>query len=209
MNVPNYTGNSNREKANAKDKKVVPQVLETPPVRKPPGRIERFAKLFIAGNFGEVRTSVFADIVVPSLKDLLFDSLNEAARGYLYGDTRRTTRSRAHPHYREFTDYSRPSRVGPRADNPGRRTSIDRATHDFSNLIFGSSGEAEAAIDALTRLIEQYGAATVADFYETVGLTSDFPDHTYGWTDIRGSGIHRVREGYILRLPKTIQLDTK
>jgi hypothetical protein len=50
--------------------------------------------------------------------------------------------------------------------------------------------------------VSQYEQATVNDLYELVGVSGNFTDENYGWTDIRGAGITRIRGGYLLDLPK-------
>ena len=46
-----------------------------------------------------------------------------------------------------------------------------------------------------------------ADFYDIVGVTSEFTDNKYGWTSIRKAGIKPVREGFLIVLPRTRVLD--
>ena len=79
----------------------------------------------------------------------------------------------------------------------------DKATHNFDGIILESRREAEEVIDRLGDLIDNYDAATVSDLYELVGITGSFTDDKWGWTDIRSAGIRRVREGYLLQLPRT------
>ena len=53
----------------------------------------------------------------------------------------------------------------------------------------------------------EFEQATVADLYELAGITSSFTDNKWGWMDLRGANVKRVREGYQLNLPKPILLD--
>ena len=56
-------------------------------------------------------------------------------------------------------------------------------------------------------LCETYGQVTVADLYDLVGISGSFTDNNYGWTDMREASVRRVRDGYILSLPRPRQLD--
>jgi hypothetical protein len=76
-----------------------------------------------------------------------------------------------------------------------------RARHDFDEIVLESRTEAEEVIDRLFDLVSRYESATVADLYELVGLASSHTDHKWGWTDLRGAGVSRVRGGYLLDLP--------
>ena len=82
-----------------------------------------------------------------------------------------------------------------------------RASHDFDEIILASRVEAEEVIDRLFDLVSRYESATVADLYEMVGVTGNFTDDKWGWTNIRGAGVTRVRNGFLLDLPRPEPLD--
>ena len=44
--------------------------------------------------------------------------------------------------------------------------------------------------------------ATVRDLYEMVGIRAAHTDEKYGWVDIRDARVDRVRDGYVLDLPR-------
>lgn len=76
-----------------------------------------------------------------------------------------------------------------------------RARHDFDEIVLTSRAEAEDVIDRLFDLVGKYDTASVADLYELVGFDSAHTDYKWGWTDLRGAGVAKVREGYLLDLP--------
>lgn len=47
----------------------------------------------------------------------------------------------------------------------------------------------------------------MTDFYNAMGMTAEFTDDNYGWTDLTGIRVRKIRDGYILDLPRTEQLD--
>lgn len=50
---------------------------------------------------------------------------------------------------------------------------------------------------------------TVADFYETAGVSGDYLTNKYGWVnehDISHAKIYRVPSGYMVEFPNPIQL---
>jgi hypothetical protein len=67
--------------------------------------------------------------------------------------------------------------------------------------------EAEEVIDRLFDVVSRYETATVADLYEMVGVTGNYTDDKWGWTDLRGASVQRVRNGYLLDLPRPEPLD--
>jgi hypothetical protein len=73
--------------------------------------------------------------------------------------------------------------------------------------VIASRQEAEEVLDRMYDLISQYDAVTVAELYELTGLESSHTDQKWGWEDLRGSGVGRVRGGgYLLELPEPISL---
>jgi hypothetical protein len=82
-----------------------------------------------------------------------------------------------------------------------------RATHDFNEVVIPDRGQAEQVLDTLVDVVSTYGVATVYDLYELLGITGDFPDQKWGWDDLRASRVDRVRDGYLLNLPRPKPVD--
>ena len=59
----------------------------------------------------------------------------------------------------------------------------------------------------MNELIDNYGMATVADFYDLAGLTGEYTSNNYGWTNIRSAEVVRARDGYIIKMPKAMPID--
>jgi len=75
------------------------------------------------------------------------------------------------------------------------------------DIILRTRGEGEAVIASLSDLIEDYGVASVADLYDLVGITGSFTDNKYGWTNLRTASVTRVRDGFLLNLPRPTPID--
>jgi hypothetical protein len=56
-------------------------------------------------------------------------------------------------------------------------------------------------------LLKDYELVSISDLYSIVGLTASYIDNKWGWTDLNGSQVRRVRDGYVLELPKVESLD--
>ena len=48
---------------------------------------------------------------------------------------------------------------------------------------------------------------TVADMYDMADVPAPFTSSKYGWTNISRAETKRVRDGYILELPKAMPID--
>lgn len=76
-----------------------------------------------------------------------------------------------------------------------------RARHDFGELVFDTRVEAEEVLDAMFNEISQYDVVTVRALLELCDYETNAVDRRWGWTDIRGTDIVRMRDGsYLLDL---------
>jgi len=145
---------------------------------------------------------VFFDVIIPAAKSMLADATSQFIERILFGSSRRSSGGR-----QGYTSYNKmyESRSRPGYSKPNRPeiSQHGRATHNFGEVILSSRGEAEHVLDSLTNLVDEYGVATVSDLYDLVGITGNFTDDKWGWYDLRGSAISRIREGYLINLPQT------
>lgn len=167
----------------------------------------QFSEVFVAGDVKTATHYVIFDVVLPAAKDLLVDAISSGFEKLIFGEGRRRYRGMTTPQSGPYghINYSRYSMASPET----RMTSAERvlsrqarARHDFDEIILDSRTEAEEVIDRLFDLVGSYGSATVADLYELVGLASTHIDHKWGWTDLQGAGVDRIRHGYLLDLPE-------
>ena len=101
---------------------------------------------------------------------------------------------------RSYSGYSKPPWETDRGDRAISRQA--RATHNFDEIILATRVEAETTLEQLYDVIAKYQVVSVADMYEMVGAKAYATDNKWGWTDLRGAGVQRIREGYLLNLPK-------
>lgn len=204
-----YKGNSHSAKPESKQpKRKAQKVVSVPPIKSKPPLGSRVKSLFVGEDARSVGSYLLIDVVVPAAKDLIFDIFTEGASRTLYGDSAGRTSRAGSPPWRAHTPYNKVSSRSRTTREPERGLDRrDRAVHDFSNLRFKNAGEAERVIDGLASLIEEYGVATVNDFYDSVGLTGEFVDDSHGWDNLRGATVRRVRDGYLINLPPTKPID--
>lgn len=117
----------------------------------------------------------------------------------LYGESG-SNKKRSNSSYVSYRDYS------DRRDDR-HRDNRTRTGYGYDDLILDTRGEAEEVLSRMDELIETYGVATVADLYDLVGKSCNYTDNKYGWTNIRNSEAVRVRDGYLLKLPKALPIN--
>lgn len=195
-----YKGNSNRSKIgdNESPKKLEKIVNGTAKVKKKSG-ITKFADAIISEDASNVKSYILMDVLIPSLKKAVSDIITNGIEMLLYGESggnRRRDDRTDRVSYGKYYDRGR--------DDTRRRT---RATYEYDDIILPTRGEAERVLDRLDESLIEYGTVSVGDLYDLVGITGSYTDYKYGWTDLRPARTERVRDGYLLRMPRAVPLD--
>lgn len=212
MERPEFPPNSEASRRQIEENKELPRVTTgDPTVRRRPLR-KQFKDVFIAGDTRSAVRYAVMDVVLPMARDLVFEAVSEGFNKLIFGESRRyrgTTRPQSGDYgYVAYNRYTTPNLPASRMTSPQRALSRQaRAQHDFDEIVLDSRAEAEQVIDELFEVVSRYESASVADLYQLVGLPSHHTDHKWGWTDLHGSGVSRVRGGYLLDLPDPEPLD--
>lgn len=207
-----FPTNSMSSKDPVPEPKKIEKVIEGKVIRRKKPFTKRFAEVFIGGDSRTVGSYLLYDVLLPATKDTIADLMSQGVERMLFGEVKSTSRRPANRRGAGgYVSYNRYSQSTPPWDtgrkeprNPTRRS---RANHDFDEIILDTRTEAEEVIDRLFDLISRYESATVADLYELVGVTGNYTDDKWGWIDIRGADVTRVRNGYLLNLPRPEPLD--
>jgi len=139
--------------------------------------------------------------LVPAIKKAISDIVTNGIDMILYGGTGRTksNSTASKVSYRSYYDGG-----NGRRDYSATRT---KTGYNYDDIILDNRGEAEDVLSRMDELISTYGLVSVADLYDLVGVTGNYTDNKYGWTDIRSASVIRVRDGYMLKLPKALPLN--
>ena len=161
--------------------------------------------MFVSEDASKVKSYILMDVLVPTIKKAISDIVKNGVDMILYGEV---GQSKKHTYastvsYRDY--YDNGSRSVSRFDDPSRARV--RAGYSFDDVILETRGEAEEVLSSMDELIETYGSVSVADMYDLIGETCPYTAYKYGWTNIRNAEIVRVRDGYIIRMPKAMPID--
>lgn len=199
-----YKPNSHRSKETGQstfpDKKVK-KVISGSARSKKKGEIQRFADIFISEDAATVKSYILMEILIPAIKKAVSDIVVSGIDMILYGEAGRPEKSTnaSKVSYRNYYD-----KDGGRRNYSSSKT---RSGYDYDDIILDNRGEAEDVLFRMDELIESYGLVSVADLYDLVGISSNYTDNKYGWTDIRSAKVVRVRDGYLLKFPKALPLN--
>lgn len=145
----------------------------------------------------DIKSHILDDLVIPTIKDAIMDTVGILLGRGRYSGSRRDRPIADRVSYGKF--YS----------DSGSRTTPARTSTVFNTdeVVFGNKGDAEFVLDRLYEMLEQYKVVRVTDFYDLAGVTADYTAQRYGWSSLHGSRVERVRDGYIVELPRAMALD--
>ena len=202
--MENYKPNSHKSKEENKalpdEREKLEKIIKgTAKTKK--NEMRKLRDVFISEDVKSVKSYILMDVLVPAIKDAIEDIVTNGIRMVLRGETSaRKSSSASKISYNRIYDNKRDNDRFARDSSPSIRYSYD-------DIVLESRGEAEDVITRMEEIIEEYGFVRVADLYDLVGITGDYTDNKYGWTSIRSAEPVRVRNGYMLRLPRAVPLN--
>lgn len=196
-----YKPNSNKYKEEKAlvEKKKVEKVVTGKVMMKKEGFFSKMFKGFISEDAKDVKSYVFMDVLIPAMKKAISDIVTDGIDIILYGESRgkrgRSTAERVS--YRSYYD----------RNDSYRRPVANYNTFAFNNVVLQSRGEGEEVLARMDELIDTYGVASVADLNDLIGISGDYTDNKYGWTNVKAGEVMRVRDGYIIKMPRAVPID--
>ena len=194
---PNSYKYKEQQKALTTDKKIEKVVKGTVKTRKRNG-VTKLKDVFVNEDAKNVKSYIFSDVLVPAIKKLLYDIVNDGASMLLFGNTSagRKKTIGSNVSYRQFYD-----------TKVEDRRPVSSSRFDYDDLVFESRGEAEAALSKMDEVIDVYGTVSIADLYDMCDLTAPYTSNRYGWSNIQTAEVARLRDGgYVLKLPRALPI---
>ena len=201
--MENYKPNSNRYKEELKEKereKKIEKVVTGKVITKKPSKVRKFAGQFISEDANSVGGYVIGEVLIPALKKAISDVVTNGIDIILYGESRGGRRSTAdRVSYSSYSDRDR------RSYNNRTVASIG---YSYDDIVLATRGEAQDVLSRMEEIIDAYQVVSVADLYDLVGITGNsYTDNRYGWTSLRNAYVDRVKDGYMIKLPRAMPID--
>ena len=193
-----YKPNSHKSKEEQKNlvpEKRVEKVISGTVKSKKKSEMQKFADVFISEDVNNVKSYIVMDVLVPAIKKAISDIVTNGIDMILYGETGKSKKNStaSKVSYQKCYDSGKKDYTAPKS----------RTSYEYDELLFETRGDAESVLDAMNEIIAQYEVVSVADLYDLANVSNDnYAANKYGWTDIAGCRAVRVRDGYILKLPK-------
>jgi len=173
---------------------------------------ERFKNVFLNVDAKGTAGFVFRGVLVPAARDMVFDAGKEALFRILYPDAAATGRTA--PGHKSGsgpgpkTNYQGMSSgrgAGSMPLSGGKRSEVREQT--LPQYVYGNQAEPERILDTMKELIDRREYVTVADYRELSGYDSNYVDVSWGWVNLMGSQVVKLREGWTLDLPSPVRLN--
>lgn len=208
MDASEFPPNSESSRRGVIEDKNIERVTSGVGVRRKKSLRKQFSETFVAGDARTAVQYVIFEVLLPAAKDMVVEAGSQGMEKLIFGTSRRRGSTTPQAGATGYVSYNRYSMSGNRPGPTQREMSRQaRSRHNFDEIVLDQRAEAEEVIDRLFDLVSRYDTATVADLYELVGLASTHTDHKWGWTDLHGAGVSRIRGGYLLDLPEPEAID--
>lgn len=209
--MQDYKPNSHRFKEEQRtastqpaEKKEVQKVVKSPVKVKKKGPFSTAIDSFIQEDLTNIKTYIISDVIIPTIKNTIWDAFTNSLDMVLYGKSghkRANAPGSSRVPYVSYNKYS-DNRSNTRPSDEPRR-----GRYDFRNITFTSKADADEVLKQMDAIMDEYKLVTVVDFYDLVGITGEYTDSKYGWTNLRNAGVVRGRDGYYLEMPKPLPID--
>lgn len=197
LKVPDYPANPTR-KQEQRPKKVVEGGVSKQ--KKSLGK--KLEETFLSASFGEVIADCVTEVVVPSVKNMLYDAISGGFQMLLWGEIKGGKDGRRGP-YIDYAGRSRYSTGSSKRDD----VPFKKAHRNIDNIYFETRGDAYNVLDNLMAAVDKYGEVSVSDLNDLIGEPGEFTDTKYGWTNLSRAEIKRYRNGWLLVLPNVVPLE--
>lgn len=165
---------------------------------------KRFFDYLFAESPKALGRKIGRDVIVPRLKAGFEEAANSFLSGMLWGDSanrplgtivKGTVLRGGGVNYHQIG--GSPSLLA-----QAQQTQVNKSSGNYQDMVLPTQQFAEVLLANMYELLNQYRRVAVADLYEAAGITPAISDNSYGWTSLDGARISKVRDGYLLELPR-------
>jgi hypothetical protein len=199
----------NSRKAKADTREQIKPVTTATAGRRKKNLGRQFRETFFGGSGREALNYMGEEVVVPAIRNLIYEALHAGLDQVIFGGSRRKSNSttsgplgQTNAGTVNYSAVSSPTRAS--AASRPTLSQGSRARHNFDELIIPTLNEANDVLDNMFEWVSRYGRVTVADLYALTNIRSDHTDEKWGWTSLGHARAVRLPrdQGYVLDLPR-------
>lgn len=189
----------NRTEPEKKIEKVISGTAKT----KQKSSMSKVTNALFAEDLKSVIPFVVDEYVIPIFKKGIYEAFNAVLETMIYGKDGRprkgSSSNNGKPSYQDYYGKNKDRERGV----PASRNWSD---YEADDIWLEDRGDAEAVLWRMRDYLEEYGTVSVAEAKQFAGLRYEYTDNKYGWTDLRAAYVSRIRDGYLIVLPKAVPL---
>lgn len=189
----------------AKEKKHLKKVVQAQPTKVKRSLIGRLVN-GVMGPDGlpGIGAYVNDEIIKPAVKNIIYDAITSGLSRALNMDHKAYRPHQGGGHGPNRTQYNSRSNSSSRPAPHEERRSVRPARYGVDDYVIDDRHAASEVLVTLTEAADRYDSVSVADYYDLIGVPSQYTDNTYGWTidSISQATIVPARGGgYIIKFP--------
>lgn len=207
INTNEYKGNSKIYKEpQPEEKKKIEKVIQGEANIKKKSIGRKVSDTFIKEDFGNVKNYIVTEVIIPNIIDLISETLHNTVDMMFHGEAS-YNRRRSSNYNNSRVNYNTIFKNDPRNNTQQQSYRSVVGRNSLDDIILDSRADAEDILNAMMDALEDYKMVSVADLYDMLGKSTIFTQNNIGWFDLTGARIERVREGYLLKLPRPTNLN--
>lgn len=158
----------------------------------------KILETFVAADVVDVKEYIIQDVIIPSIRNAIYDTITNSASMMCYGDSRATSKNKWNGGYVTYSSASKKNKHPAISNN--RSIGFDLTAGPMSKE------EAMDAFNDMRETIEDYEWVSVSQYKQLIGKRELIvpQDENYGWNDLRNLNIRPGRDGWYIDPPKPI-----
>lgn len=203
MNSVDYPSNSNKDRQNSLPAPQKAEPVVTNPTKIRPKRQSLFRMIF-EQDFKDIKEGLIKEYIRPRVKDIAY-GIFESALSTIDNSIQMMIYENVRPGYRSTMGKPTPTPYNKiSTQNHSVPQTTVSSSYNYNEIMYLSYGEADAVLTAMKEWIQDYGAVSIARYYDFSnyhGSQRGFTDNDYGWTDLSHvTAPKHIPEGFILEL---------
>lgn len=198
-----YQGNAKKDKAEPKPEKKIERIVSGEVLVQKKSIGKKFKDVFVEADFRSVMHYVVADVLLPSIRNLIVDASTKGIERMMYGES--AIRRRNIGGLGSRITYNNPINRGYASSSPLRNAPPvaigPRSRSAREDFILSTREEADAVLEQMIDIIDVYDVVSLGDLYQMIGYPTSHTDEKWGWTNLANAQVRQVREGYLIDFP--------
>lgn len=164
-------------------------------------KMNSLGKSVIQGSITDAIANAISDLIIPAGRDLLFNVVTSVSQTLIYGDSEQPSVSNGVNRipYSSISNYNRMGRPTTHVQKVRQRPE--------DGFIFKTKSDADTALAHLRDACDSFGVVSVQALYEFCEQSAPYTANKYGWMNLDDARVERTRDGYTIKLPRSMPLD--